>query len=220
MKRRIVLLSIIVLLISGCSVSVLDNTNISKNMKILLSDKVKLYNVHFDGYKYYVPKGMKFLNKEEYNALLCDRFGNQYYLYIDAISHYHKIKNTYEVSSKSHYSEKLHYNKKTGYIQIDEVDEKYFIQFVFNYAKMEAYVSKDDLVLAVDYMCYILRSVTFNDKVLESLIGDNVLNYKEENFTLFKADSSKEDFLDVVSKYEDKAYQKDLDEEKFELDEE
>ena len=30
------------------------------------------YNVNFEGYKYYVPAGMSFQNKEEYNAILRD----------------------------------------------------------------------------------------------------------------------------------------------------
>ena len=47
-------------------------------------------------------------------------------------------------------------------------------------------------------MCLVLRTVKFNDDVLESLIGDNVLSYQEENFTLFDSESSNEDFLEVV----------------------
>lgn len=220
MKKIIVLLSIMMFLVTGCNISVLDYSNIGKNMKKLLSVNENLYNVYFDGYKYYVPKGMKFLNKEEYNALLSDRFGNNYYLYVDAVSYYHKASNTYKEKEGTHYSKKLDYNKKSGYIQIDEEDGKYLVQFVFNYAKMEAYVPKRDLVTVVNNMCYILRSIKFNDDVLESLIGDNVLNYKEESFSLFKTDSSKEDFLDVVSKYEDEAYKEAIDEEKIEIEDE
>ena len=218
MKKLIVLLSIVTFLLTGCSVVMLDSTNLSKNVKTLLSEKTKMYNVYFDGYKYYVPKGLKFLNKEEYNATFVDRAKNKYYLYVDAISYYHKVENNYEVEKNTHYSKRLDYNKKTGYIQIDEIDDKYHIQFVFNYAKMEAYVSESDLVSVVNNMCYILRSIKFNDEVLESLIGDNILSYKEEDFTLFKADSSKEDFLDVVSKYEDDAYKKAVDSDEIDLD--
>ena len=83
---------------------------------------------------------------------------------------------------------------------------------------MEAYVSKEDLVDTVTNMCCILRSIKFNDKVLESIIGENALDYKEEDYTLFKADSSKESFLDVVEREETDRYKKDLEDEKIDLD--
>ncbi len=220
MKKIIVLLSV-VLLATGCSISRLDNTDISKNVEILLSDQSEVYNVNFDGYKYYVPRGIKFLNKEEYNAILQDRFHNKYYLYVDVIGYYHEQENTYTRNKDAYYSEKLNYQKKTGYLEINEVDNKYFIEFVFNYAKLEAYVSLDYLTQVINNMCYILRTVEFNDKVLESLVGDNVLNYKEENFNLFDTTSSEEDFLDVVDKYEDDGYKEDVrDEDELELEEE
>lgn len=198
MKKIIVLLSIVVLFLSGCSAYRLDSTDLGSNIKVLLSEKVDIYNVYFDGYKYYVPKGIKLINKDEYNAVFLDKSNNKYYLYVDAISYYHKTKNTYMVDEKIHYSNKLEYNDKTGYINIEEIDGKYFIQFMFNYAKMEAYVPEEDLTTVVNNMCLVLRTVKFNDDVLESLIGDNVLSYQEENFTLFDTESSNEDFLEVV----------------------
>ena len=198
MKKIIVLLSIVVLFLSGCSAYRLDSTDLGNNIKILLSKKVDIYNVYFDGYKYYVPKGIKLLNKDEYNATFMDKSDNKYYLYVDAISYYHKTANTYMVDEKIHYSNKLEYNGKTGYINIEKIQDKYFIQFMFNYAKMEAYVPEEDLTTVVNNMCFVLRTVKFNDDVLESLIGDNVLSYQEENFTLFDTESSNEDFLEVV----------------------
>ena len=218
MKRLIVLLSIVTILVTGCSINKLDNNDIGKNIKTLMSEKVKLYNVHYEGYKYYLPKGIGFLDKDDYNAILKDRNNNKYYLYVDAISYYHKVENDYEISNDSHYSKRLDYNGKTGYIQIDEVDDKYFIQFVYNYAKMEAYVDEKELVDVVTNMCLVLRTIKYNDVVLESLIGENQLNYKEEDYTLFKADSSKESFLDVVEREETDRYKKDLEDEKIELD--
>ncbi len=221
MKRLVVLLSAVLLLMTGCSVTVLSSVDIGSNIKTLLAEKAKIYNVYFDGYKYYVPKGLSFLNKEDYNATFLDRYGNKYYLYVDAISYYHKVENTYEENDMSHYSRKLYYNNKDGYIQIDEQeDENYIVNFMFNYAKMECYVSKRDLIFAIDNMCHILRSITFNDKVLESLIGDNVLSYQEESFNLFDTTSTKEDFLDVVSKYEGEEYSNAIDEEQIDLNNE
>ncbi len=217
MKKLIVLLSIVTIIVTGCSINKLDNNDIGKNIKMLMSEKVKLYNVFYEGYKYYLPKGIGFLDKDDYNAILKDKNNNKYYLYVDAISYYHKIENDYKVKNDAHYSKRLDYNGKTGYIQIDEVDNKYFIQFVYNYAKMEAYVKEDELVDVVTNMCLVLRTIKYNDVVLESLIGENKLNYKEEDYTLFKADSSKESFLDVVEREETDKYKKDLEDEKIDL---
>jgi len=218
MKRLLVLLSVSIFFITGCSVVKLSDSDIGKNIDTMLSKKVKLYNVFYEGYKYYLPKGLSFIDKEDYNAILKDKENNLYYLYVDAISYYHKAENDYVANNDSYYSERLEYAKKDGYIQIDEVDSKYFIQFVYHYAKMEAYVEKKDLVDVVTRMCSLLRTVKFNDVVLDSLIGENVLDYKEEDYTLFKADSSKETFLDVVKKEETEQYKKDLEDEKINLD--
>ena len=218
MKKLVVLLSIVMIFMTGCSIVKLDDNDYSKNIKTLLSEKVTLYNVFYEGYKYYLPKGISFVDKDEYNAILKDGKNNKYYLFVDAISYYHKIDNSYEESNDAYYSKKFNYNKKSGYIQIDEVESKYFIQFVYNYVKIESYVSKDDLTEVINNMCCILRTVKYNNAVLESLIGENILDYKEEDYTLFKADSSKESFLDVVEREETDLYKKDIEDEKIELD--
>ena len=221
MKKLIVLLSVILLLVTGCSITTLSNVDIGSNMKTILSEKTKLYNVYFEGYKYYVPKGLSFIDKDEYNAKFVDKYGNRYFLYVDAISYYHNIENTYEENDSSHYSRKLDYNKKTGYIQIDKKKNNYYlINFMFNYAKMEAYVPEDELIEVVNNMCFVLRSIDFNDSVLESLVGENVLDYQEESFNLFDTNNSDDNFLDVVTKYEDEEFSKSIDEEQIDLDNE
>ncbi len=218
MKKVIVLLSIMVLFLTGCAVKRLDDENISQNIKVLLSENPHLYNVFYEGYKYYLPKGIRFVDKEDYNAILRDTNNDVYYLFVDAISYYHEEENTYETRSDVHFSKKLDYNDKSGYLQIEEIEGKYFIQFVFHYVKLEAYVSEDHLTDVITNMCCILRSFQFNDTVLESLIGENILDYKEENYTLFKADSSKENFLDVVEREETEKYKKDIEDEKIDID--
>ena len=218
MKRLVILLSMVMLFITGWSVTKLDDTDIGKNMKTLLSQDNKLYNVHYSGYKYYLPKGISFVDKDDYNSVLSDSHGNKYYMFVDAISYYYKVENTYKVNSDSHYSKIINYNDKSGYIQIDEVKNKYFVQYVFNYVKIEAYVDKNELTSCINNMSYILRSVKFNRTIVESLVGENVSEYDEENFSLFKADVSSESFLDVVERTETDAYRKDLEDEKIELD--
>lgn len=222
MKRRIVLLSIMLLLVSGCSVKTLSTTSFEDNISMILSEDTNLANVNFDGYQYYVPEGMRFVNKDDYNAILQDKYANRYYLYVDAIGYFHETKNTYKVNKKVYYSKKLNYNKKTGYIEINEVDDEYFVEMVFNYCKIESYISKKYLIPVINNMSYILRSVDYQDKVLESLIGENVLNYTEESFNIFE---SKSESNESVLKYED--YQqadidngeKIIDEDNFEVNE-
>ena len=141
-----------------------------------------------------------------------------YYMYVDVISYYHKVKNVYDKSEDSHFSKRLDYNNKTGYLQVDEVKDKYFIQFVYNYVKIEAYVSKDDLTDTITNICYILGSVKFNDSVIDSMIGDNALDYKEEDYNLFKAKSNKESYMEVAKRNENDEYNKYLEDEKIDID--
>ena len=93
---------------------------------------------------------LKFVNKEEYNAIFKDRFNNKYYLYVDVISYYHKIENTYKINQDAYYSKVIDYNDKTGYLEIIESGSKYYVEFMFNYAKIEVLVDKDQLVNAND----------------------------------------------------------------------
>ena len=75
MKKLVILLSMVMLFVTGCSVTKLDNTDIGKNMKTLLSQNNKMYNVYYSGYRYYLPKGISFVN-------------NKIFLFIYFIVHY------------------------------------------------------------------------------------------------------------------------------------
>lgn len=216
MKKKCFLLFILLLLSTGCSIARIDNNNIQDNLDLLLGQKVNNYNVNFDGYKYYVPTGLIFINKEEYNAILEDRYGIKYYLYVDAISYYHGVDIIHTVNNSLFYDKQLEYGKKKGYLRITENDDEYFVEYVYNYAKVEAYTNKKQLNNTINNISYILRSIKFNDDVLESIIGDNVLSYQEETFSLFDEETSQEDFLEVVSKY-DSEYSKTRDQDELEL---
>ena len=133
MKRLVILLSMVMLFITGCSVTKLDDTDIGKNMKTLLSQDNKLYNVHYSGYKYYLPKGISFVDKDDYNSVLSDSHGNKHYMFVDAISYYHKVENKYQVNEKAYYSSlisKYKENKdalKVYFIDLNnELNKKYY----------------------------------------------------------------------------------------------
>ena len=73
---------------------------------------------------------------------------------------------------------------------------------MYNYAKIEAYLDKDNLNDAVLNMAYILSSVQYNEKVIDTLIGENVLDYKEEKFDIFESKREQSNFLEWVEKYD------------------
>lgn len=216
MKKLFVLLSIICLLATGCSVVKLEN-NIDDIVSTILNDKTKLYNVYFDGYKYYVPKGLKLINKDEYNASFIDRYNNKYYLYVDIISYYHKVEKKYKENSSLFYSKELSYNNKKGYLEIREIDNKYYIQYMYNYVKIEVYTKKNHLSDVLNYSSYLLKSAKYNNKVIDSLIGENKLNYKEESFNIFQTSSKKDNFLNYENEYEKGSSNKKSDEDSIEI---
>ena len=159
-------------------------------------------NVIFDGYKYYLPRGIKIIDKKDYNSKLLSS-GNYYYLYVDVISYYHKAELNYSSDDNLYFSKRISYQGKEGYVEITESeDDNYFLKIVYNYAKIEAYVNSSFLNNAIYDSIRILSSVTYNDKVLSTIIGDNVLDYQEEEFSLF--DSKREDgtFLDYIEEYD------------------
>ena len=125
------------------------------------------------------------------------------YLYVDLISYYHKVENKYK-ENDNYYSKRLDYKNKTGYLEITELENEYYIEFMYNYSKMEAYAKKSDLNKTLTVMAYILNSVKYQDNILDSLIGEGAINYKEEQYNIYKSNNSDEDdFLDIVEQYDD-----------------
>ena len=91
MKKFTILLLVMVILISGCSVVRINTKDIDSILNAVLTKSNKLYNQVGQGYKYYVPAGVTYIDTDEYtNILYCD--GDYYYLYIDLVNYYYKSK--------------------------------------------------------------------------------------------------------------------------------
>lgn len=201
MKKLVILLSLTCLLTTGCSIKKLDNKNIDNIVNTVLKSN-RSQNAVFNGYSYYKSRGLKFLEKEDYNAILSDGYNNKYYLYVDVVSYYHRNSNTYKESEDSYYSKKIE-GKKNGYLEINKTDSnKYFVEMVYNYSKIEVLSSKEHLNDTIVNVCTLLASVKYNDKILGTIIGDNVLNYEEESFNIFTTRKSDSNYLDYVEKYD------------------
>lgn len=200
--KKIIFLFTLLVFFTGCSIKNINNSDINDIIDDALSSKDDVFNVIFEGYKYYLPRGIKIVDKKEYNSkLLAD--GNYYYLYIDVISYYHKTPLDYSLNDSLYFSKKISYNDKKGYIEITKSDaDNYILKIVYNYAKIEACVSSKYLNSAIYDSIKILSSVTYNDKVLNTLIGDNILNYQEEEFSLFGSKREDGTFLDYIEEYD------------------
>ena len=204
MKKKILILTIAVFLLTGCTN--LTNMNIDELTNVMLKEDNNLSNNVFEGYKYYIPRGLRLTAKDEYNASLQDEYNNTYYFYIDVISYYNKEKLDYKVNKKAYFSKILNYNDKKGYLEITKIEDTdaYFIEYMYNYGKIEAFVKENEIKSAIINMSSVLKSLEFNRTVLESLIGNNVLDYKEDTYDVMKPKGStatKDTYLEYEEKY-------------------
>ncbi len=202
MKKKIFILTLLMLTITGCTN--LNNQSLDELTDTLLSNKTKLTNNVFEGYKYYIPKGLRLITKDEYNASFLDEYNNQYYFYIDVISYYNKEPTDYKPNNKAYFSKSLDYNNKKGYIEINKVNNEYFIEYMYNYGKIEAFVKENEIESAIINMSSILSSLKFNRTILETIIGNKVLNYKENTYNVMKPKGSKatkDTYLEYEEKY-------------------
>ena len=204
MKKKIIILMISILTLTGCTN--LTAMSIDQVVDVMLEENTKLANNVFDGYKYYIPKGLKLITKDEYNASLKDEYNNTYYFYIDVVSFYNKEDVEYKVNNKAYFSKELDYNDKKGYLEITKIEETdaYFIEYMYNYGKIEAFVKENEIKSAIINMSSVLKSLEFNRTVLESLIGNNVLDYKEDTYDVMKPKGStatKDTYLEYEEKY-------------------
>lgn len=201
--KRILIVFISLMLLCGCTVKNISNDNIMKNVDTILGKKNKYSNKDAIGYQYYLPTHMGVKKVNDFNQEI--KSGDvSYYLYADVVSYYYKVDSTYKIDKNAYISEKLNYNKKQGYLEVNKNGDNYFVEMMFNYAKIEASVSKYDLIDTISDMSYILSSVKYNNDIIETLIGDKKYDLSDnETYNIFKS-KKKEDgnFLDYVNEYD------------------
>lgn len=215
--KKIIFIFISILLLTGCTTVDFKNSKVDEIIKTIIEKDVDLYNNIFEGYKFYIPRGMKILNKTNNNIKIISN-KDTYYLYVDLVSYYYNVKKTFEPSTTNYLSKELRFNDELGYIDITEINNKYFIEFMYNYAKIEAYVDKDNLNQSVMNMAYILSSIQYNRNVIETLIGENSLDYKEEKYDIFKSERENSTFVEYAEKYYNYDDKKDKDQDILDFD--
>lgn len=200
MKKSLLILFVLIML-SGCTVTRLDDYDYKQMLDKIISLDIKTYNMVGKGYKYYVPKGLIRTSSNNYNDVL-QRNGNTYYLYVDVVSYYYKTKLDYNVRDDIYYSKEINNGNKYGFIEIEEKNDKLYIQMVYNYAKIETYVDNHNLKEAITDISYVLSSIDFNDSLLKKMYEEGNFDSKEEVYKLFENKEKEGNFLEYIKEYD------------------
>lgn len=195
--KKVIIVLLISLLVTGCTVVRIDTSSIDNTINVVLSKDNKLYNRVGKGYKYYVPRGVTYIDTNELNDKLYSD-GNYYYLYIDAVSYYYKTECDYKENTDAYYSRSLDINNKCGYLEITEYKDSYLVEFMYNYAKIETLVAKDNLEDVILDASYILSTVKFNNNVIKLMLDDEFFTNKEEKYDIFESKQESTNFLEIV----------------------
>lgn len=193
MKKKLIMLCLCIFLLTGCTVVRIDTTSVDNIVDIVLSKDNNVYNRVGIGYKYYVPRGVTYIDSTEANDKLYSN-GIYYYLYLDEVSYYYNATSKYKENHSKYYSRKL----DNGYLEITKEDDKYLIEFVYNYAKIEALVPKEDIENTVLNASYILSTIKYNKDVVKLSLEDDFLKNKEEKYEEFTSKKETDSFLNYV----------------------
>ncbi len=196
MKIKKIFFGIIaILILTGCtnikSLSYDDIVN-------MLSIKNNSLNTHSRGFNYYIPKGLNVKERGD-NYAVIEGERNTYYLYIDLISYFNKKELNYVINKEAIYDEQIKYQDKSGYVNIKLWENnQYLIEIMYNYAKIEVMVDEELIKEALINSVRILRSIEYNDTIIENLLNDDNLNYTEEVFDMFKDTEDNSNVLDYA----------------------
>lgn len=194
---KILLCLAVLIFLSGCTVTRIDTKNIDSMLNVILKKNNTLFNSIGQGYKYYLPGGVSYIENDEANDILyCD--GVYYYLYINAVDYYYKKYKDYKPDSSLYYSRKL--TKKEGftsdgYLEIRQKENKYYVKFLYNYAKIETVVSKEQLNKSILNSTYILSTVKYNHDIIELMLNKEYFTNKTGKFDNYNTKGESTNFV-------------------------
>jgi hypothetical protein len=198
MKKKFILFSLFVcILLTGCTM--IGEKSMQELIKEGTDRSAIVYNTYRKGYKYNLPRGLTVLDSTEYNEVIADD-KYTYYLYVDAVSYYNKVIDKYVETDKAHTSIQISFEDKYGYLEINEiVDDKYFIEIMYNYAKIEVIVRDVDAKVIVSNALSILASIDFNNDILKKLLDEEIAHFSESEIDIFETVSSTDSqYLEAV----------------------
>lgn len=189
MKKIIIIIMLIIC--TGCTVVRIDTDSIDNITSVVLSKENKLYNRVGKGYKYYLPRGAIYIDTNGFNEKIYSG-GNYYYLFVDAVSYYYKKNISCNFDENAYYKQEM--PGQNGCLQITEQNNEYLVRFFYNYSRIEALVTKNNLNQAVLDASYILSTVKFNDTIIKTLIEENNFTTHEKVYDNFTSNSDVDNF--------------------------
>ena len=203
MKKKFILFSLFAcILLTGCTT--MNEMSMQEIINKGTDRNAIVYNKYRKGYKYNLPRGLTVLDSTEYNEIIRDD-KYTYYLYVDAVSHYNKVIEKYEVTAKAHTSIQISFEDKYGYLEINKLEDgKYFIEIMYIYAKIEVIVREIDAKVVVSNALSILASIDFNNDVLKNLLDEEVSQFSEFEIDIFDTVTSADSqYLGTVEEKEE-----------------
>lgn len=206
--KRIILLCILVIFLTGCTS--INNSEISSILNETLTSIVKVTNTQRNGYNYYLPRGLNIKNTKSFNENLEDDLYD-YYLYVDIVSYNNKTNFQYTINNKAYFSCKLENNGKKGYVEINNYkNNQYLIEIMYNYAKIEVVVYENDIKNVLAKAMTIISSITYNDNVIIKYLENSSFEGNEEGFNIFEV-VGRNSFLQVTDEVTSEEEKKDPD---------
>lgn len=192
MKKYLILF--LTLMLSGCSVVRINTNSLDTIVDVVLSKNNTLYNKDGQGYKYYIPNGVTHIDTDDLSHTLYYK-GEYLYLYVDIVSYYYKKNIKYKKNDYAYFSKKIGNDDKTGYVEVIKKDDLYYVNFYYNYARIEALVSRDNLSNTILNASYILSTIKYNKGLIKTMLDDEYLINKAGKYDLFKTNDKTEKFV-------------------------
>ena len=192
MKKCIIL--VFIMLLSGCSVVRIDTKDPDNIVDVVLSKNNTLYNKDGQGYKYYIPNGVNYIDTDDLVQTLYFK-GEYLYLYVDIVSYYYKTDINFTNDNSLYFSKRIKNGNKDGYLTVDKQDDLYYVNFYYNYARIEALVSYENLNNTILNASYILSTIKYNRNIIKTMLEENYLVNRTGKYDLFKTTDKTEKFV-------------------------
>lgn len=198
-RVRFILLVVIALVMTGCTR--IDN-NIDTAVSATIVNEMTDVNTVSTGYQLYIPIGVIQLVDNEYNQKFKIR-DTHVYLYVDTISYYYKnVLNYKSLEDYNYYYKVLNFNGKEGYIGVNKLDDgSFFVEIVYNYAKIEFYTNEYDMSFVISNSLILINSIKYNDNMIKITLDNTNSDGREVTYELDKPDDSKSTFSQYLQEY-------------------